>query len=352
MNANALWEFSRAREAFGYNTLDRSSSPPLTAKYCCNADDPHLKYPMCTTVFTGPEDSGRLWTHDRCANKLMAMQAVYTLEVTVGHGHYDQAVDQFWIHHTTALLETSVGLDNVRLTGAFDSEEQLRAAERALKGLGEVSSVGTKPLADLQDQWHEQWKAGAEPHRVGNIGVGLSNHRAVDCLHWITIDPAGSFGHGAHPTTSMLLDLLQSEAATLSNWTAADIGTGSGVLAIAAASLGAAEVVGVDTSADAIAAATANLSRNAATDRVRVCAGTTDVLDGTYNLVLANMIAGTLLDLEPELRRLTDPNGLLLVSGLRSDQRDVGIDIFNAFTVVDERDSQGWCALALSPKSD
>lgn len=125
-----------------------------------------------------------------------------------------------------------------------------------------------------------------------------------------------AFGGGSHPTTASCLGLL-SGLAPLDGLSVLDLGSGSGILGIAALRLGAAHALCVDVNPDAVASARRNGASNAVEDRLEHLAGTAEELAGrTFDLVVANIGGELLLDLAPRVAPLARPGGRLLLSGL------------------------------------
>ena len=153
------------------------------------------------------------------------------------------------------------------------------------------------------------------------------------------------FGTGHHATTRLCLDALQ--RVTLQGLTVIDVGTGSGVLAMAASLLGAANVIGIDDDPDAIAAARENLVLN---PRARV---TLEVADlrvaeaASADLVLANLTGALLVSAARQLRQLTDSEGRLILSGfLHTEERDV-LQAFAPLEVEHRAQEEDWLCVTL-----
>jgi ribosomal protein L11 methyltransferase len=134
----------------------------------------------------------------------------------------------------------------------------------------------------------------------------------------LEIDPGMAFGTGQHPTTAMCLRAL--EKLVRPGVRVLDLGCGTGILAIAAAKLGAASVVAVDIDPNAVRAARENAAANGVADAVDVREGTLDALDGeSFDIIVANISGLTLERLAPELARRLAPSGALVTSGFLED---------------------------------
>ena len=172
--------------------------------------------------------------------------------------------------------------------------------------------------------WARQWRAGLGSHRVGNLTVmppWLAEH--ADPLSTIVIDPGMGFGTGEHPTTRGALGLLQSVVRT--GDVVINVGTGSGVLAIAAAKLGARRVAAIEIDPDAIGNAGSNVLANGATDRVRVIEGDGAVLLpmlAPVDVIVANIISSVLLDLLPSMAAALRPDGHAILGGILLEERE------------------------------
>jgi ribosomal protein L11 methyltransferase len=143
----------------------------------------------------------------------------------------------------------------------------------------------------------------------------------------LVIDPGHAFGSASHETTRMCLEAVV-ELVT-PGCAVADIGCGSGVLAIAAARRGATTVVATDLAADAIVATLDNALTNNVADLVEVSTATIDELDPTrFDVVFANIGAATLCSIAEELVRVTKPEGVLVLSGLLGEQVETVIESF------------------------
>ncbi len=164
----------------------------------------------------------------------------------------------------------------------------------------------------------------------------------------IVIEPSTGFGTGHHATTRLCLRLLQT--LDLRGARVMDIGTGSGVLALAAWKLGAVDVVAVDNDPDALENARANCARNGAGGAIDiVCEDLTRLRLAPADVVVANLTAVTLVREARSLETLAKPHGCLIVSGFARDHLFVDIGpAFEGFDVKDDPAEDGWTAALLT----
>ncbi len=222
---------------------------------------------------------------------------------------------------------------------AGEGQIELRAGvtvERLASVVGEVERRWTTRVEVVDDDGClDEWRAWARPWRAGNriVVVPMWQPRP----DWIGpddvalgIDPGRAFGSGSHPTTRMCLAEL--ERLVEPGSTVADVGCGSGVLAIAAARLGAAAVAAVDVDGDAVRATTANVEANGVAGVVT--ATTTpaaELVSGGYDVVVANIGAGVLVVLASAVAAAVAPEGSVVLSGLLEGQV---LDVLAAFAAV------------------
>jgi len=214
----------------------------------------------------------------------------------------------------------------------IDGKEEA-ARQQVAEGLWHLSSLGPQFVGDLQtrvvheEDWANAWK---DYYHITHIGQRLvirpswreyipMNNEVV-----LELDPGMAFGTGLHPTTRMCLE--QIEQRTRPGICVLDVGTGSGILALAAAKLGAANVHCIDNSSVAVESAVANAETNHLSDRINVVLGVLDEtestrLSGQYNLVLANIIARVIGSIAPYLAQVLAPDGMLITSGIIEDRR-------------------------------
>ena len=213
-----------------------------------------------------------------------------------------------------------------------------------------------------ETDWAEAWKSRYDVLRVGDRLVVKPTWRDYDPLPddlVITLDPGMAFGSGLHPTTRLCLealeDYLSPGAAVL------DVGTGSGILAIAGAILGACHVLAIDTDPLAVRVARENVVLNQAESSVCVEAGTIQIANQRlsdsanqqagksqgWDLVVANILAETIVELAPALAARLAPEGTLVASGIIADRAKSVIAALrkNELALVERRDDGEWVAL-------
>ena len=230
--------------------------------------------------------------------------------------------------------------------------------DRAAAALRVEFPDATIESIDVPDEnWAARSQAGLRAVRVGSIVVappwdvpaGPQNRtRPTDDLV-IIIQPSTGFGTGHHATTRLCIDVLQ--RLNIGARTVLDVGTGSGVLAIAASLLGASRSVGIDDDADAITAARENLERNPQAEATLLVADlrATDV--GSADVVIANLTGGLLISAARTLQDLVARGGSLVLSGLMAvEERDV-LAAFPTWTVEHRSEEDEWLCIVLENAS-
>lgn len=199
------------------------------------------------------------------------------------------------------------------LVAWFPARDAARAAAAAHGG--EVAEVA-------DEDWGEGWKKDFRPLDVGRVRVRPSwiaeppPPGAVE----VVLDPGMAFGTGGHPTTSLCLAALSDLLAARPGASVLDVGTGSGILAIAARKLGAGRVAANDDDPKAVEVARENAAANGA--EVEIAAEPARRIAGTFDLVVANILANTLVALAAELASKVAPGGVVLLSGILGPQED------------------------------
>jgi ribosomal protein L11 methyltransferase len=216
---------------------------------------------------------------------------------------------------------------------ARDEAGAARAVTDATEMLGHLQAFGLRPIGELrtrvvhEEDWAEAWKAHFPVLRVGRrlvIRPTWRRHRSEPSDVVLALDPGMAFGTGLHPTTRLCLELVEdlADRGMLASARVLDVGCGSGILAIAAARLGAASVLGVDPDPIAIESTTANARRNRLARRIRARQASIPSGEGPFDVVLANLIASLLVELAPRLREELVPGGTIVASGIFVDRVD------------------------------
>ena len=211
----------------------------------------------------------------------------------------------------------------------LDDASIRRATETVESALGHLQAFGLRPIGELRTRvvdeadWAEAWKRHFHVQHLGRRLVikpsWLRYHRAGDEVV-IDLDPGMAFGTGLHPTTRLCLQALEDRAEHGPLGRVLDVGCGSGILSIAAVKLGATRALAVDIDPIAVEATEANARHNRVGRRVRARDGTIPSEQGPFDTVLANLIAGILVELAPHLAEELVPGGTLVASGIFIDR--------------------------------
>lgn len=204
----------------------------------------------------------------------------------------------------------------------------LRSLRARVRGLAECgldpgrASVSSR-VVDAQ-RWVRPWRSAVRPVRIGRLVVAPTRVQVAPRRGQlvIRIDPGMAFGSGAHPSTRLALRaLLRSLRTRRRRPLVVDVGTGSGILAIAAARLGAGRVWARDIDPIAVGVARENVQANRVADRVRVIRGAgVGSVPARCDVIVANIIAETIAELLPEVRARIVPGGAFIGSGIVEDR--------------------------------
>ena len=191
------------------------------------------------------------------------------------------------------------------------------------------------------------WVLSPRPIRIGRLTI-VPAHATAEAGALQLID-AAAFGTGLHPTTALCLEVLEEEVGIARPDAVLDVGTGSGVLALAALMMGVPRALAIDIDDEALRIAAENARINALGDRLELTAGGPDSVSGTWPLVLANVLPGPLIEMAPALVRRVGHHGQLVLSGIPS---SVERDVEEAYRRLGMRRVRvksrvGWVALVL-----
>jgi len=191
-------------------------------------------------------------------------------------------------------------------------------AEAAAAALGLAGDLALVP----EEDWSEGWKRDLAPFTVGRVFIRPSwvAAGAPPGAVEVVLDPGMAFGTGTHPTTALCLAALDALLAGRPGASVLDVGTGSGLLAIAARKLGAARAACTENDPVALRVAGENATRNGAALELHLTPP--DEVPGRFDVVVANILANTLVELAPALARKVAPGGALLLSGILGGQEE------------------------------
>jgi ribosomal protein L11 methyltransferase len=242
--------------------------------------------------------------------------------------------------------------------------------EKVEQAVGVLRAFDLAPMDDLQfrwvseEDWANAWKQHYQVQRIGRRWVIKPRWQEYapqpgDAV--VDLDPGMAFGTGLHPTTQLVLEMLEdlADAGEVADRELLDLGTGSGILAIGAARLGAARVTSMDVDAVATSAAEQNVAANELADRVVVRQATLGApLDGVapvpgeeheaaFDGVLANIITRVIAERAPALARALRPGGWLIASGIIADRAPEATTALAAAGLAAERrlERGDWLAL-------
>ena len=245
------------------------------------------------------------------------------------------------------------GADHIVKAYLVDDADAFAKVADARDALGHLQAFGLGPIGELavreveDENWLEAWKATITPIQVGRFLVRPTwSDASVAGTITIALDPGMAFGTGLHPTTQQCLEAVS--YLDLDGLRVLDVGTGSGILAIAAAKRGAREVVGVDIDPLAVRAARENARANEVT--VAVHEGSGADVDGTFEVVLANLVGSVLVEAAPHLRARLAPAGSLVAAGITTQAEPEVLSAFVAegLGVVDRDARADWVRLILT----
>jgi ribosomal protein L11 methyltransferase len=263
------------------------------------------------------------------------VSAPTVVRVTVPAESADVATDLLWQFGPQAVSESEDGTLIVLIAG-FDHPDTAAAAHQAAT---EQFSADLE-IADL-GSWVETWRAGEPRHRVGPFCLRLPEHAPDGTKIDLVIEPGATFGY-SHASTRLALELLS--AIELSGCRVADIGCGSGVLAIAAAHMGATPVHAVDIDERAVEIADRNAVANGVA--VRAKPGSVAALpDPHYDVILANLLAPTLCNLASTIADRAKGGTVIVVSGLLQADEARVCQAFAPRLVRARRAEHEWLAL-------
>lgn len=266
----------------------------------------------------------------------------------------------YWDYIDEALQETIRGLSQIKLYLAEEEDAELKRLKDLVEKLKQADpeqklgslALSVTPLPETN--WEESWKDSYPPQPVGNRLLVLpiwDAEQDTDGRLPVILDPGLTFGTGAHPSTQMVMETM--EETLTPGGSCLDLGSGSGILSIAALRLGAASAIGVDIDPKAEDIARQNCSYNGFS-QPEFAAYTGNVLTDKplmdrlcakrYNLVLVNIVADVIISLAPVLPGLLDEDSTLICSGILDTRLDEVVAALQkaGLTVTHTRSKEDW----------
>lgn len=237
-----------------------------------------------------------------------------------------------------------IDLDNIKNILNISRQELIKTGISA-ENLGSWN-LNIKEVED--EEWAHSWKKYWHPMKIGN--------KIVICPSWeqyeikndeikIELDPGSAFGTGTHPTTRLCIVAI--EKYLKNNNIVADVGTGSGILAVAAAKLGAKSITGVDNDPSVIDVAIENATKNNCIDICKFYEGSAADIKDQYDVVVANILAEVIVSIMDDLVKLAKQDGKFIFSGIITQKAEMVKEkaIGSGLKIIDIIDEEEWVAI-------
>lgn len=229
--------------------------------------------------------------------------------------------------------------------------DALQRAETALWHLAQLRSMTTPQTCELaEEDWAEAWKKHYTIQHIGSrlvIKPSWLEYAPRDHEVIVELDPGMAFGTGLHPTTRMCLAALEERVQP--NIRMLDVGTGSGILSVAAAKLGAREILALDLDPMAVDTATQNIVINRVENIVRVEQGSLDAEREreSSDLICVNILAEVICDLAPAIGSSLRANGVVVASGILAHKADAVIDVLRGARIdlIEKKQEEDWVTI-------
>ncbi|MDJ0750881.1 MAG: 50S ribosomal protein L11 methyltransferase [Woeseiaceae bacterium] len=240
---------------------------------------------------------------------------------------------------------------NTRITGLFPGDADLDAFARELRATLGIETLPEHRIEVLENRaWEREWLRDFRPMQFGRrlwicpSGQAVGDKDAVV----VRLDPGLAFGTGTHVTTALCLEWL--DGLDLDGCNVLDYGCGSGVLAIAALKLGCSAATAMDIDPQALTATGENARNNAVADNLAIRAGAGEI-SGHFDVVIANILAGPLVEFADSITSHVAEDGILALSGVLCEQADEVLMTYEPWIdfeepVFREQDGQKWSRLA------
>ena len=288
-------------------------------------------------------------------------EAAAIANMTVPYGIYiedysdleEQALE---IAHIDLIDEELVKSDRTRSVIHIYVSECDNAAEAVTYLTEHLAASGIAAEVESEDtddsDWNENWKKYFKAFSVGQrlaVCPSWETYENTDSRTVINLDPGAAFGTGTHATTSLCMEIL--EKSVTDTTTVLDVGTGSGILSIAALLLGAKSAIGVDIDAQSVRVAQENAVINGVSDRAQFIVGDlAEKISGKYDIVCANIVADVVIRLFENVADFMNDDGILIVSGI-IDMRAGDVESAatqHGFNIKEKLMREEWCAYILT----
>jgi len=269
---------------------------------------------------------------------------VLALVVTVSTADVELASDDLWSLGVVAVEERSGFSDSSVELWTSLGEEQ----DTIIAALTTFDRAWTWRFEPVDESVSETWRDFATATWVADdlvVYPAWTPRPESTTATAISIDPGATFGMGDHPTTVLSLRALR--ALPTKGTTVLDVGCGSGVLAIAACLFSASHAEAIDISPAAVPTTIDNALRNGVADRVSASTTPLADVDGSFDIVLANILAPALIDLSGDLKRVLSPSGALVISGILAERHDHVLAALEPLRVVQRYELESWTAITL-----
>jgi ribosomal protein L11 methyltransferase len=265
------------------------------------------------------------------------------LVVSVATSDVELASDILWSLGVVAIEERAEA-DRVELWTSVGDD-----VEAATQLMSDRLAQWTWKFVEVDETVADTWRHHARPVWIDTDLVICPAWVAFDDLPGITvlrIEPGSTFGLGDHPTTILSMRALR--AAMRTGATVLDVGCGSGVLAVGACVLGASQATAIDISPASVPTTRANATANGVAELVHASTTPLAHIDQQYDVVVANILAPTLIELAADLRRVVAVSGVLIISGVLAGRHQHVEDALLPFRRTSDLTHDGWAAVTLA----
>ena len=300
-----------------------------------------------------------------CMQRAVASKRSYTRAIFRTHAHLaDEAAGILVAGGAIGCAVAGMKLPRARedktvaLEAYFDaiSAAELSQLKLTLEQAGMLAdgAAGERSVRRIVDPgWSTLWMKRFGPFRVGRrmLIVPPWKRESEHGRTTIVVQPARAFGTGHHPTTAGALRALESIVGAHAPRSILDAGTGSGILAIAAALLGKcdSEIIAIDIDPTALENARANARLNGVEKSIRFSSVPLVSIHRHFDLIVANILSGTLIELAPHLKRIVAPSGRLILGGFLADEADDVLSHYRSpLRCLSRKTHRGWTTLVMA----